>query len=135
MNDGLSVMQPLPWWPPSGRRQSSGYSTPELRGRGDRAPAGRPRAILHAAVHRCLQRREDMDIKRHQVGPRMSQAVVHNNTVYLAGQVAGDGSADAKGQTEQVLKKIDDALAAVGSHKSKLLTATVFLSDMANYDQ
>jgi enamine deaminase RidA (YjgF/YER057c/UK114 family) len=76
-----------------------------------------------------------MDIKRHQVGPRMSQAVVHNNTVYLAGQVASDGAADAKGQTEQVLKKIDDALAAVGSHKSKLLTATVFLSDMANYDQ
>lgn len=49
-----------------------------------------------------------MSIKRHGAGPRLSQAVVHGNTVYLAGIVAGDPSADAKGQTEQILKKIDD---------------------------
>ena len=48
-----------------------------------------------------------MAITRHGAGPRMSAAVVHNNTVYLAGMVAEDPSADIKGQTEQVLKKID----------------------------
>jgi enamine deaminase RidA (YjgF/YER057c/UK114 family) len=74
-----------------------------------------------------------MEIKRHNPGPRMSQAVVHNNTVYLAGQVATD-AATVKGQTEQVLGKIDALLAAVGSHKSKLLAATVYLSDMKGYD-
>ena len=72
-----------------------------------------------------------MSIKRHGVGPRLSQAVVHGNTVYLAGIVAGDPSADAKGQTEQILKKIDDHLAATGSHKSKLLSATIYVASMA----
>ena len=56
-----------------------------------------------------------MSIKRHGVGPRLSQAVVHGNTVYLAGIVAGDPSADAKGQTEQILKKIDEHLTAVAA--------------------
>jgi enamine deaminase RidA (YjgF/YER057c/UK114 family) len=76
-----------------------------------------------------------MSITRHGVGPRLSQAVVHGNTVYLAGMVAGDASADAKGQTEQILKKIDETLAAVGSHKSKLLSANVFVADMRHFDQ
>ena len=74
-----------------------------------------------------------MSIKRHGVGPRLSQAVVHGNTVYLAGMVAADPSADAKGQTEQILKKIDDTLAAVGSHKSKLLSAVIYLSNMSTF--
>jgi enamine deaminase RidA (YjgF/YER057c/UK114 family) len=74
-----------------------------------------------------------MSIKRHGVGPRLSQAVVHGNTVYLAGIVAADPSADAKGQTEQILKKIDEHLAATGSHKSKLLSATIYLANMALY--
>ena len=52
-----------------------------------------------------------MSIARHNVGPRMSQAVVHGDTVYLAGQVANDPSAGVKGQTEQILKKIDGLLA------------------------
>jgi enamine deaminase RidA (YjgF/YER057c/UK114 family) len=56
-----------------------------------------------------------MAIKRHGVGPRLSQAVVHGDTVYLAGMVAGRSFADAKGQTQQILKKIDETLAAVGS--------------------
>lgn len=74
-----------------------------------------------------------MDIKRQGVGPRLSQAVVHGNTAYLAGMVAGDPSADTKAQTEQILKKIDDTLAAVGSHRSKLLSATVWLANMGTY--
>jgi enamine deaminase RidA (YjgF/YER057c/UK114 family) len=75
-----------------------------------------------------------MSIKRHQVGPRMSQAVVHGDTVYLAGQVAGD-EPTTKGQTETILKKIDALLAAAGTSKAKLLSATVFLADMKTYDQ
>jgi len=75
-----------------------------------------------------------MSVKRHQVGPRMSQAVVHDNTVYLAGIVAGD-EPTTKAQTEAILKKIDGLLAAAGTNKSKLLTATVYLADMKTYDQ
>ena len=75
-----------------------------------------------------------MTIKRHSAGPRMSQAVVHGDTVYLAGQVASDASAGVKGQTEQVLKKIDALLASAGSDKSKLLSATVYLASMSGYD-
>jgi enamine deaminase RidA (YjgF/YER057c/UK114 family) len=76
-----------------------------------------------------------MTVARHNVGPRMSQAVVHDNTVYLAGQVASDPSAGVKGQTEQVLKKIDALLATAGSSKSNLLSATVWLANMGTYDE
>jgi enamine deaminase RidA (YjgF/YER057c/UK114 family) len=74
-----------------------------------------------------------MSIQRFKIGPRMSQAVVHNDTVYLAGQVADDTTADVKGQTAQILNQIDELLALVGSDKSKLLSATVYLSDMAHF--
>ena len=76
-----------------------------------------------------------MTVTRHNVGPRMSQAVVHGDTVYLAGQVAADPSAGVKSQTEQVLKKIDGLLASAGSSKSKLLSATVWLANMGTYDE
>jgi enamine deaminase RidA (YjgF/YER057c/UK114 family) len=75
-----------------------------------------------------------MSIKRNGVGPRMSAAVIHNSTVYLAGQVSGDAPT-AKGQTEQILKKIDELLGAAGSHKSKLLSATIYLANMAFYNE
>ena len=74
-----------------------------------------------------------MSIQRFKIGPRMCQAVVHNDTVYLAGQVAEDTTADAKGQTSQILHQIDELLALTGTDKSKLLSATVYLSDMANF--
>ena len=76
-----------------------------------------------------------MTIARQNVGPRMSQAVVHADTVYLAGQVASDPSAGVKGQTEQVLKKIDALLGGAGSSTSKLLSATVWLANMGTYDE
>ncbi|MFM8796235.1 MAG: Rid family hydrolase, partial [Betaproteobacteria bacterium] len=53
-------------------------------------------------------------IQRFDVGPRMSEMAVHNGTVYLAGQVAEDGSQDITGQTQQVLKAIDALLARAG---------------------
>ena len=75
-----------------------------------------------------------MTITRHNAGPRMSAAVVHGNTVYVAGQVSGDAPT-VKGQTEQILKKIDGLLATAGSSKSKLLSATVYLANIATYDE
>jgi enamine deaminase RidA (YjgF/YER057c/UK114 family) len=76
-----------------------------------------------------------MSIQRYHVGPRMSEIVVHNNTVYLAGQVA-DATLDqpAQQQTEEVLGMIDRLLGEVGSDKTKVLTAQIWLADMADYD-
>ncbi|MFQ5785705.1 MAG: RidA family protein [Alphaproteobacteria bacterium] len=76
-----------------------------------------------------------MSIMRHAVGERMSQAVVHGDTVYLAGQVADDTSAGIGGQTEQILNKIDQRLAEAGTDKSKLLSATIWITDMARFNE
>ena len=76
-----------------------------------------------------------MNVTRHKLGPRMSGAVVHGDTVYLAGQVARDGSTTVNGQTEQVLRQIDELLASVGTSKAKLLTTTIYLADMATFDE
>ena len=65
--------------------------------------------------------------------PRLSGAVVHNMTVYLAGQVPDDAAADAEAQTADVLRQIDALLAQAGTNKSHLLTMQVFLADMADY--
>lgn len=74
-----------------------------------------------------------MSIKRFETGPRMSQAVVHGNTVYLAGQVAHDPTADVRGQTVQVLASIDRLLAAAGTDKTRLLSATIYLADIGTF--
>jgi enamine deaminase RidA (YjgF/YER057c/UK114 family) len=74
-----------------------------------------------------------MEIRRLQPGKRMSQAVVYNNTVYLAGQVADDTNQDVAGQTRQVLAGIDKLLKEAGSDKTKILTATIVLADMATF--
>ena len=76
-----------------------------------------------------------MSIKRLNPGPRFCGAVVHGDTVYVAGQTATDPSAGARDQTEQVLQRIDGLLAAAGTDKSKLLSATVYLSDMRYFDE
>ncbi|MCQ4165716.1 RidA family protein [Tahibacter harae] len=72
-------------------------------------------------------------IHRFETGPRMSEAVVHNGTVYLAGQVADDASADIAGQTRQILDAIDALLARAGSDKSKILRAQIYLTDLADF--
>jgi enamine deaminase RidA (YjgF/YER057c/UK114 family) len=74
-----------------------------------------------------------MAIKRISPGPRLSQAVVHGDTVYVAGQVAADTGADAAGQTRQILNQIEALLAQGGSDKSKILWANVWLADMGDY--
>ncbi|MCS5422626.1 MULTISPECIES: RidA family protein [Psychrilyobacter] len=72
-----------------------------------------------------------MEIKRYETQKRMSRAVVHNNTVYLCGQVAKDSTKDMKEQTITTLEKIEELLASVGSNKDKILSATIYVKDMA----
>ena len=75
-----------------------------------------------------------MSITRIEVGPRMSQAVVHGNTVYLAGQVAAKPEGASVGeQTAQILAQIDALLAEAGSDKTKLLSATIYLADISTF--
>src|SRR6202790_2010756 len=72
-----------------------------------------------------------MTITRIKPGPRMSQAVIHNKTVYLAGQVAGGPTVAV--QTREILAAIDALLAEANTDKSRLLSATIWLTDMATF--
>ena len=75
-----------------------------------------------------------MTIQRFDTGPRMSQVVVHGDTVYLAGVVANKAAGKSvTEQTQEVLAIIDGHLAKAGSDKSKLLTATIYLTDMKTF--
>lgn len=76
-----------------------------------------------------------MQISRHQTSERMSRVVIHGETIYLCGQVAKDDAADIKGQTLTTLEKVGELLQSVGSDKSRLLTVTVYLADMAYFKQ
>ena len=77
-----------------------------------------------------------MSIDRIQGGPRMSQAVIHNNVVYLAGQVALAASKSGVAeQTREVLSRIDALLAEAGTDKSKLLAATIWLTDISTFEE
>ena len=73
-----------------------------------------------------------MSIQRIAVGPRMSKAVIHGDTVYLAGQVGEPGD-DVTAQTKTVLAEIDGLLARAGTDKSKILMATIWLADIADF--
>ncbi|MFD1912162.1 RidA family protein [Halodurantibacterium flavum] len=72
------------------------------------------------------------DITRIETGPRMSQAVIHNGLVYLAGQVGKPGES-VTAQTTEVLAQIDRLLAEVGSDKTRILSAQIWLADMADF--
>ena len=75
-----------------------------------------------------------MKIKRHEAGPRMSKAVIHGDTVYLAGIVADSpkGKSMAE-QTSNILSQIDGFLAMAGTDKTKLLSANIWITDMAHF--
>tara|TARA_R110001583_G_scaffold112883_1_gene262984 strand:- start:2166 stop:2510 length:345 start_codon:yes stop_codon:yes gene_type:complete len=72
-------------------------------------------------------------INRYNKNERMSQVVEHNSTVILAGQLATDIAADMAGQTQEILSRVDDLLAQAGTDKSRLLSATIWVSDMADF--
>ena len=75
-----------------------------------------------------------MSIERMGVGKRMSQVVVHGDTVYLAGQVAQNAAGRSVAeQTRDILETIDRLLAGAGTDKAKLLSAQIFLSDISTF--
>jgi enamine deaminase RidA (YjgF/YER057c/UK114 family) len=74
-----------------------------------------------------------MTIRRIDIGPRMSDIVIHNNTIYLAGQVGQGDSVVA--QTKDILATIDGLLAKAGSNKSKILQAIIWLADMSTFSE
>ncbi|NQW10555.1 MAG: RidA family protein [Alphaproteobacteria bacterium] len=75
-----------------------------------------------------------MTIQRFHTNQRMSQAVIHNGTVYLAGQVAQDApGASVTDQTRNILERIDGLLAEAGSDKNHLLSATLWLNTMDDF--
>ena len=76
-----------------------------------------------------------MSIKRLEPGARMSQAVIANGFVFLAGQVAPDPSGNVVSQTRQVLGEIDRLLAAAGTSKERILTATIYLADVGSFGE
>ena len=74
-----------------------------------------------------------MEITRIHVGKRLSEIAIHNGTVYLAGQIAEDTTADMGGQTREVLAQVDRLLNEAGSDKSCILMCQIFVTDMANF--
>ena len=71
-----------------------------------------------------------MTVKHLNPGDILSQAVEHSGVVYVAGLTADNLKADIKGQTKQVLDKIDAILKKMGTDKSKLLSATLYFTDI-----
>ena len=77
-----------------------------------------------------------MTIQRFETGPRMSQVVVHGNTVYLAGVVANKAAGESvTKQTQDILAIIDGHLAKAGTDKTKLLSATIYITDMKTFGE
>lgn len=73
-----------------------------------------------------------MSVKRLESGARMSGAVVHGNTVYLAGQV-GTENETVTVQCETALAEVDRLLALAGTDKSKILQTIIWLDDMKDF--
>ncbi len=77
-----------------------------------------------------------MSIQRIGVGPRMSKAVVHGNTIYVAGQVADTTAGQSvTDQTREIVGMIDAILAEAGSDKTKILFATIYLTDISTFGE
>jgi enamine deaminase RidA (YjgF/YER057c/UK114 family) len=73
-------------------------------------------------------------IQRFEVGPRLSQAVVHGDMIFLAGQVNNEAK-DVTGQTRGILQQIDHLLASAGSSKERIVSATIYLADIKTFSQ
>jgi enamine deaminase RidA (YjgF/YER057c/UK114 family) len=77
-----------------------------------------------------------MAIKRIDVGPRMSQAVICNNMVYLAGMVAQNNKGKSvREQTSEILANIDNYLKQAGTDKTKLVTTNIWLADIKTFSE
>jgi enamine deaminase RidA (YjgF/YER057c/UK114 family) len=82
-------------------------------------------------VHRQLGIK--MEITRLHIGKRLSEAAIHNGTVYLAGQIANDTTQAIEGQTAEVLAQIERLLLEAGSDKTRILMCQIYLTDMQNF--
>lgn len=76
-----------------------------------------------------------MTLRRIDTGPRMSEAVIHGQTVYLCGVTAEPPSGNAAEQTRRILRRIDELLAEAGSDKTQLLSANIWLADIRYFDE
>src|SRR5687767_7742521 len=77
-----------------------------------------------------LDRSSDNKVQRIETNQRMSRVVIYNGIAWFAGLTAGDATQDIKGQTQQVLAKVDENLAKAGTDKTKLLSAQIWLKDI-----
>ncbi|WP_459616670.1 RidA family protein [Bordetella sp. 2513F-2] len=76
-----------------------------------------------------------MSIQRLQCSSRMSQAVIANGFVFLAGQVAGNTDDNVAGQTRQILARIDALLAEAGTDKTRIVSASIWLADHKTFNE
>jgi enamine deaminase RidA (YjgF/YER057c/UK114 family) len=76
-----------------------------------------------------------MTILRIAKTERLSRVVVHSNVAYFSGLTAADRSQDTTGQTRQILAKADEFLAQIGSNRALILSATIWLRDIGDFDQ
>jgi enamine deaminase RidA (YjgF/YER057c/UK114 family) len=76
-----------------------------------------------------------VDIRRIGKTERLSRVVVHQHVAYFSGLTADDRQQDVIGQTKQILAKADGFLETIGSSRSRLLSATIWLRDIADFDQ
>ncbi|MBN9542108.1 MAG: hypothetical protein BGN99_13285 [Alphaproteobacteria bacterium 65-37] len=74
-----------------------------------------------------------MSVRHIDPGPRLSEATVFGDRMYLSGMIPEDTSADIAGQVKQTLAEIDSLLAKGGSDKSKILSAVIWLSDISDF--
>lgn len=74
-----------------------------------------------------------MNIERQETKQRMSRIVIHNETVYLCGQVCEDASQGITEQTETMLEKVDGLLLHAGSNREHMLSATIYVRDMKDF--
>jgi enamine deaminase RidA (YjgF/YER057c/UK114 family) len=82
-----------------------------------------------------IRTEDSMPIERIDPGRRFAQAVVHGDTVYLAGHTSSHPDAGVYEQTREILAAIDGHLATAGTNKSKLLSASIWLPDIATFDE
>jgi len=76
-----------------------------------------------------------MTLTRIRTGPRMSAAVAHGSTVYVSGHVSKDRALGVRGQTQEILARIDTALTEAGTDRSHILSAQIWLADISTFDE
>mmetsp|Transcript_20963 Transcript_20963/g.30222 ORF Transcript_20963/g.30222 Transcript_20963/m.30222 type:complete len:169 (+) Transcript_20963:63-569(+) len=75
-----------------------------------------------------------VSIERIEMGPRLSEAVKHNGTVYISGQVGEKPTTGIVEQTRSMLRSVDELLVKAGSDRDHILSATIFLQDMDDFE-